>query len=403
MTEPRNAFINDLRADGHEILADVLERTQYLTPQKHSQAIWEYRPQRPLDQLFINAFTHEAQRCGYDDPVIDTLLDTCTTHRTIQTSAHTEIASPPRRFCIDWISTRGIPKNIPYIVCAFSGVPFSNKSRPGRITHDGTVYNFIPKTYQDALAYHMPIVTKMTDIYEELPSELHTHIPHPREHASFVHWASNTLSNLSTTALNHPTYVLDINAIATHYLIQALDDPDHILTRMLTDPEITQRILDVFGENTHFFYTPYETGKYTRQENVYYLDGYGFAGDKQRYPADRIALHQALTQKKLCPGTLLVFTIFSFLNEFQCLGSFVQVEYLTRFKKMWQALDLLPESIDHVPTDTLTTGMFPHNPHTQMLDVLTGITPLTHDPNLPLLDYYAPIWNNKEYYTNKQT
>ena len=403
MTRSRNAFIDDLRADGHIILADALKRTHMRTPKEYSEDFWQYRPKRPLDALLKDAIADEAARCGYDDVAIESIMRTCATYRTIQTSAHTEIASPSRRFCIDWMSTRGIPDDAVYIVCAFSGVPFSNKSRPGRITYDDAAYNLIPKTYQDALAYHMPIVTKMIDVYETLPTAIQSYIPHPRNYTSFTSWASATSSTLSTHILEHPTYALDINAIATQYLIRALDDPQHILTRMLTESAITQKILDVFGDTTHFFYSPYEMGKYTRQENIYYLDGYGFTGDKQIYPSDRIVLQKALAQKKLCPGTLLVFTIFSFVNEFQCLGSFVQVEYLTRFKKMWQTLNLLPESIDHIPTDTLTTGMFPDAPHVNMLDVLTGITQINDDPTLVLLDYYEPIWNNKEYYTNKQT
>ncbi|MCD8494757.1 MAG: hypothetical protein LRY46_01370 [Candidatus Pacebacteria bacterium] len=342
---------------------------------------------------------------GYDTSVCSVLLDHLETYRTLQTSAHTEIASPSRRFCIDWISTSALNQSTPYIIGAFSGVPFSNKSKPGRFTWADSVYNLIDKKKQDALVYNTHISEDMYKKYASLDESLRALIAPPRIGDLFSLWASNVSSSLLSKSLERSVYVFDINRVATHYILSVIDDAHHPVTQLLLDPHVTERVLAVFGNNTHLFYTSYETGKYSKQENVYYMDGYGFAGDHQQFPQDKNILVRELKNGNLCPGTLLVFTIFAFLNEFQCLGSFVQVEYLTRFKHMWQELDMLGVPIEHIPTNTLTTGMFPHAPHIASLDIATDRVSLSNiiNPDHTLLDYYLPIWQNGNYYTNKQT
>ena len=47
-------------------------------------------------------------------------------------------------------------------------------------------------------------------------------------------------------------------------------------------------------------------------------------------------LVQMLQERTLCPGLFIGFSVLVYLNGLNCLGSFEQVEYLARFKKIWQ-------------------------------------------------------------------
>ena len=47
-------------------------------------------------------------------------------------------------------------------------------------------------------------------------------------------------------------------------------------------------------------------------------------------------LVQMLQERTLCPGLFIGFSVLVYINGLNCLGSFEQVEYLARFKKIWQ-------------------------------------------------------------------
>lgn len=392
-----------LNNDGKTTLAHAIQRSADMTVAEYSASLWEYRPQRNMEPALKEALVEEWEAQGLNKKTIESLLKQIEENRTIQTVAHTEITPPPRRFCMDWISTRALPKSQHYIIGAFSGVPFSNKSKPGRITFNKNGVNFIPKTLQNALAYETTIPEKTTTQWENLPEKLKEVFPQPHINQRFSHWAAQCAASSMTTILQHETAYFDINAVVQRYLLKVLPDTTHPMHHILLNPDWMKKILETFGENMHFFYTPYETGKYTKQENLYYLDGYGFKGDHQEFPHELDALMRGLEEKKLCPGTFLVFTALSFLNEFQCFGSFVQVEYLTNFKNMWNELGLLPHDISHVRTDSLTTGMFPADPQYQALDYILNNKKIPGEPGDLLKDYYLPIWQGGEFYTNKQT
>lgn len=399
-------IISRFREEGKTHLANALQSSMNTTVGDYSQSIFSYSPQsQNMDALLEKSLTKNLLEIGYSHKDVLRVIDRLNTRRTIQTSAHTEIAPPQRRFCIDWISTRSLEKDDIYVVGAFSGVPFSNNWRSGRIYFAEQEINFIPKTHQNALVYTTRILPKTIDQYDHLPEKLKKIFSEPNEDEYFSTWASRNYAKLLTQTLGQQVVSFDINRVAAYYLIEALDDPAHPLCLMLCHEENIQKILNIFGRELHFFYSPYETGKYTKQENLYYLDGYGYAGDKNKFPHDRVALQQALRNDELCPGTFLVFTIFAFLNEFQCLGSFVQVEYLSRFKEMILKIDIFAEytnRIETTPTNTLTTGMFPDNPMFKMLDIVMQDKEIPGSPNDLLKDYYLPIWEYDLYYSNKQ-
>ncbi|CAI8695240.1 hypothetical protein BTK96_000820 [Burkholderia pyrrocinia] len=88
-----------------------------------------------------------------------------------------------------------------------------------------------------------------------------------------------------------------------------------------------------------------------------------------------VAIVTALRSRVLCPGPFPVFASLAFLNQFQCLGSFNQVQYLAQMK---QALTTLRgfdgDSFAAVPTDGLTLGRVRQVDGTEVypMDVLLG-------------------------------
>lgn len=395
--------VQRLRLEDKQVLAEKIKETWSMTVVEYSKSLYEYEPQNDMEPELIEAFQEEFVALGIGEQEIERALHELKKHRTIQTSAHTEIAPPSRRFCIDWMSTRGLPRERPYIIGAFSGVPFSNKSKPGRISYTDTRVNFIPKTHQDALVFSTAIPEKTQMTHTKLPETISEVVPKPIAGESFSTWASQSEKNILEKTLKRDVVVFDINNVVTRYLVKILPNTEHPLHKLLIDPSTTKSVLELFGKNLHFFYTPYETKKYTKQESMYYLDGYGFTGDHEKCPHDVDELVAGLKQKKLCPATLLVFTSLAFLNDFQCFGSFVQVEYLSKFKSLWQESGLLGKNLDHIPTNSLTTCMFPENPNFQCLDLIVSDTAIPGKETDLLGAYYLPIWQQDLYYTNKLT
>jgi|GEM_PF-1982318 len=402
--------IAQLKSEGKNYLANALERSLQINIKSYSESLHEYRPKRPIEEILARAFVKECSLLKMSLAQTKKYLNELREFRSISTAPHTEIIAQKRMFCLQWINSQGISTDKTLFIGAFSGVPFSNASRPGRLFLDNeTSINFIPKTHQNALVFSTKILDKTCEQFNDLDKILIHRLPEPNKDMSFSQWASQCEMALLSEALNKEVCVFDINRITKHYILVALEYTDHIITRILTDPLITKKLVDAFTDNgrpLHLFYSPYETGKYTKSENIYYLDGYGYTGDHQSFPSNPESLKNALENDQLCPGTFLVFMVFVFLNDFQCFGSFVQVEYLSRFKEKILRLDLFSEEekeyISRVPTDSLTTGMFPKNPLFNPLSIILEGASIPGDASDLLIDYYAPIWRDKWYYTNKQ-
>jgi len=402
--------IAKLKGDNKKYLAHALERSLQMSVESYSKSLHAYRPQRPIEEILIDAFITECDLLQITPLQTQKYISEITQFRSISTAPHTEIIAQKRMFCLQWINAQGVSSTQTLFIGAFSGVPFSNASRPGRLFLDEKKsINFIPKTHQNALVFSTKILDKTCEQHSKLNEVLASKLPTPNKDMYFSQWASKCEMALLGEVLNKEICVFDINRVAKNYILAALEHTDHVITRILTEPAITKKLIDAFKENErplHLFYSPYETGKYTKSENIYYLDGYGYEGDHQSFPPDKESLKKALQNDRLCPGTFLVFFIFVFLNDFQCFGSFVQVEYLSRFKEKILELNLFSTEekgyISHVPTYSLTTGMFPNDPLFNPISTILKNAPIPGHPTDFLIDYYAPIWRDKWYYTNKQ-
>jgi hypothetical protein len=87
------------------------------------------------------------------------------------------------------------------------------------------------------------------------------------------------------------------------------------------------------------------------------LRGDRLAGPHREVPLQPGAILEALRRRTLCPGTFLEFAALAFLNDFSCLGGVDQLEYLSLYRRAWQADDALPPPCP-APLDRLTSGRF---------------------------------------------
>lgn len=391
-----NSIIARFRQEGKQVLAGALEKSKTMTVGEYSRQIFSYQPfSQEIETELAEAFLYEFGRQGLGEDDARECLDQLTHQRSLQCAHHLGMVQSPRMLCIDWLTSRGIDNNQWYMVGAFSGVPFSNSSRPGRMTFGNTEINFVPKTYQDALVFSATIPEKTIEQWIALPVELRDTLPSPVLGDSFSHWALSVMTEITKKNLRREKIVyFDINHVVTRYLVNILkkDNAQHPLLKILLDTHIQKSIIDLLGNELHFFYSPYDKGKYQKQESLY-VDGMGFQGEYNYYACNREQLIKALESKQLCPATFLTFTVLSCLNQFQCFGSFSQVEYLTRFRLAWEQLDFLqPYQPEKIPTDTLTTAMFPTDRDILPLDIFLGTKQIPGDKNDILGTYYETIW-----------
>lgn len=391
-----------LEKKGRVQLAKVLKKCGHMPLSEYSQSLYAYQPLCPLEPVLLNAFETKLQQIETTER--DLLLQDLQQHRTIQTSTHLTASEGPSFFAIHWLSTLGLPENRPYWVSTFSGVPFSNSAWSGclnysdrhalndllaeesplfrelkraekdrgRDTHERRISLF-PGKMRDALVYRTAISERMADLLPYLCDPLKTLLPQFEE-GPFSQWALQFCQNQMRSLFPDKQMVyLDLNEVISRYLIQVLEDPTHVITRSLFDPQMRNSLLVAFENDLPLFMLP-TVGKRER-----------FASLTLRMVQDDTlpesmdwsphVLIQKIQTERWCPGLFLMFTILSFLNGFKCLGSYGQVEYLEEFRQGWLQVDLLDEDVvRQVPSDGLTSGRFidQNNDPLFPLDVIMG-------------------------------
>lgn len=382
-------FSNTLELNGKPVLASIIKNDFSRSIFDYSKNLMSHTPSGDIEPELIESLQEEMEERKYSKETIESTTKELKENRILQTSPHTSLAPNQRMFCIDWLSTQGLEKDRPYIVGSFSGVPFSNSTKPGRIEMNESVYNFIPKTHQDALVYESNIFEKTNEVFEKLQNENGegpTLPINPEGFERFSDWACSNSQKIHEKALEKEIVYLDINKIITRYILKILDKENHPIHKLLFDKSWREKFDEHFGSNIHLFYGSYKSKKYQKQESLYF-DGYDLSGDYHQINLSPENLREKLLDNSLCPATVLTFTILSFLNDFKCLGSFMQVEYLTDFKNKWQECGLIGE-VEHVQTKNLSTGQFP-NFHGTAIDFLTN-EPALPDPKTSTME---ELWN----------
>lgn len=387
--------IQKLQEEGRTHLAHVLETYGNTDVFEYSKAMWDYKPTEKMEVELEKAFKQVLDKKGLTEEQVKQIMNQLDTSRVIQTTPHTQIVPTPRNFCIDWISTRGIPTDFRYLVASFSGVPFSNPTKPGRITLNGETYNFVSAIQQDELVYKSQVNDRTMETWQSLETDI---IPEPKSGEVFSDWANQSAEQIVSNILNVPTTHIDINEVIALYLQNVITQEGHLFHTLFYDLEFQKKFFEVFGDEIHLFFAPTMAKKYHKQEKLY-LDGYTLKGEHTEHITDPAVILEGLQNKTLCPAPILVFTALAFLNQFKCLGSFAQVEYLPDFQEKWIELGI--DQANNVPTENLTSGMFPENPELNPLDILTGAETLP-EPSYTVYELFKPILDKGLLYTSNK-
>lgn len=360
-----------LRTAGKLHLAQCIEKNWHKTCIDYSRELNFWRPKRPLEQEMLEAFDKELERLGFTGLFKQEVLDSIKKRRVMQTTPHLGATEGPRFFCINWLGSLGTPEKDFYVVAMYSGIPFSNHTRPGRINRKSDGANLFPSTQQDALVYRSQIPPKLPEIMGKLPKKVVKYFPHPVAGESYTKWALQACQHMERKIFGKNNLVyLDINEVVAEYLSRVLKNRSHVFHKIFFNPETRKEFAQAFPDEI-MFYAPVVNGKYEEMEN-FFLDGNALKSRSQRIPLQNpSALISELAVGRLCPALLPGFMALAFLNQFKCFGSFAQVEYLPVYQKKLAGLAFMKEfKIESIATSNLTTGFFPGGKDLYPLDIL---------------------------------
>ena len=353
-----------------------IEENYQKTCLEYSREVWKYRPALKIDPLLSKALEIELARLNYDKTESKKITKYFARTRTLQTAPHLSPTEKPRFFFINWLSSLALKTSDYYLVAMFSGVPFSNKIRPGRISGSENEINLFPSNMQDALVYRHTVPQKMIEVLEKLPKELHKIFQKTKIGDSYTKWALQSSKNLEEKYLGGKSVFFDFNEVATNYLVLALEKKNHPLAELLLNPKECRKMAELFSDEFFFYENDGECMQGFRLEKD------ALVSKKRRIILTKENLIKEL-ESGLCPGLPLGFLIFTFLNHTQCLGSFAQVEYLPMYQKKFLKLKILQKyNIKNANIGALTTGAFPADTNLHPLD-LTLNKSFIFDKNIP--------------------
>ena len=104
---------------------------------------------------------------------------------------------------------------------------------------------------------------------------------------------------------------------------------------MLLNAKHFQTILGSSEVETPLFSINSKHGNRIRMEPLFLREN-RLEGQNYSIDLEEEKLMQMLQERTLCPGLFIGFSVLVYLNGLNCLGSFEQVEYLAKFKKIWQ-------------------------------------------------------------------
>ncbi|MEO5635373.1 MAG: hypothetical protein ABIS26_02380 [Candidatus Paceibacterota bacterium] len=306
------AVVNTLKGMGKQKLASCIEENWNKNALAYSRELNSYRPEHPMEPELRSAFSKELDRLEVMEPKKSKILDSLQRRRILQTAPHLGVTESPRMLCINWLGSLGVAEEDFYVVGMFSGIPFSNSSRPGRINREKDAVNLFPSSMQDDLVFRSFIPEKLVDSVAKLPDKLKNLLPSAKVGDSYTKWALASCSNIEKKILEKENLVyLDINEVVANYLEGIKAKPDHPMNKI-------KELSEIFPD-----------------ENLFHKNNPD------------------------CPGLLVTFLALTFLNGFKCFGSFRQVEYLPEYQEKLAKLDFLKKfNVEKVPTSNLTTGSF---------------------------------------------
>jgi hypothetical protein len=407
-----------LRAIGRPALAAIVEKEGDTALDAHAARLHVHTPVVPLEPALAAAFREELARRGCAASTVEAALGDLERRRVLQTATHVTASEGPIFLAMHRLATLGLDPQIPYLVGACSGIPFSNDAAPGCL-NVGRRYalsaviepgspahrarararaaaereapsdhriSMIPWAMRDASVFHAALPAATREVRASLRPGVRALVPEAPAGDRFVPWALTTAAAILERCLSRGAVYLDLNVVVARYLETALDDGRHPLHRLLFDTTTRRRVLGALPSMPLFtaargprgtFEPLHEGGDCLR----------GPHGDRPLAPAPVLA---ALRDGQLCPGVYLVFAALALQNGFRCFGGVDQVEYLPLLRDAAASAGFATPSGD-VAACALTTGrtVDDRGEAIHALDVILG-TPLPPLDGLTLHGFLNP-------------
>lgn len=363
-------LVASLKKEGEGYLAACIESNWNKTAILYSQELNTYSPSRAMEKEMLDAFHAELERLDLGKHSRE-ILASLEKRRVLQTAPHLGVTENPRMLCINWLGSLGVPADEFYIACMFSGIPFSNKSHPGRINRKEDSINLFPSNLQDGLVYRSIIPQKLCEAMDAgiFPADIIRQVPKVKVGESYTKWALQACQYMERHILKKNNLVyLDINEVVSNYLADVLKNPSHVISKIFFNKATREEFVQAFPEES-LFCIPITDGKYEKMENLYLGDA--LVGKTRKIELTPEAIVSELKTGRLCPTLLTTFFCLAFLNEFKCFGSFRQVEYLPAYQAKLSKLSFLKEfHIENIPTANLTTGIFKKGTNMYPADIM---------------------------------
>jgi len=364
-------IVTTLKNDKKARLARCIEENWDKTAISYSKELNSWKPSRPMEKELFLAFNKELTRLDVEKIQREKILASMEKRRVLQTAPHIAVTEGPRMLCVNYLGSLGVSPEDFYIVGMFSGIPFSNRSRPGRINSKADSVNLFGSNMQDGLVYRSTITEKLIEGIKVLDKKITELLPKATIGDSYTRWALQGCTQMERKILKKENLIyLDINEIITQYMIEVLKNKAHIFYKIFFDLTTRKEFIQAFP-NEIMFYSPAMDGKYEQMENVVFKDEILESKSKKISLNNEEDLIDELKNHRLCPGLITGFLALAFLNEFKCLGSFAQVEYLPVYQEKLSTLLCMKDiNIKNIPTSNLTTGSF--NENIYPIDIILG-------------------------------
>ncbi len=414
---------------GRPRLAALLARAWDTPLAEHSRALHAHAPAVPLEPELEEAFFLELLRLGTDPDLTELALDDLRARRVLMTATHLAASEGPTFLAVHRAATLGLPAGAPYLVAAYSNVPFSSAAWSGCLNHsDRHVLSevlapasdlfralardeaqraldlhaqragherrvsLVPGGQRDARVYRALLGPKAREVVAALREPLASLLP-PVGGDSFTAWALGASQAVLARVLPgaRPLY-LDLGEVVAAYLQRVLPRPEHPVARLLFEPGARARALEALGELALFGADePRKKGERWAPVNA---EGERLVGAGLDLPLAPGPVVEALRLGRLAPGLLLTFAPLCGLSGFRCLGSFEQVEYLPRVKAALAAAGGFPaEALAAMDCDALATGRVVDRAGKPVwpLDLALG-TPHRFPDEVSVGEWIAPLW-----------
>lgn len=380
--------IERIRKGGRGRLASLLEQIGQMPLKEYSASLWEHSPELELEPEMQEALEDEFENMLWPESVIKRAIGELRKSRVLQTATHLTVSEGPTFMAVHQMATAGLSSDLPYLVGAFSGVPFSNPAWSGCLNfsdrfqvrdvlmdsardlrlfekadadrrRDGVTdsrrISMVSSRNRDSLVFRATAPAKMYDTIDQLRPSLKSMVPDHKD--IFCEFALAFSQAVTRKALGRKQmWYFDLNEVIALYLRDVLPRPDHPMHSLLFDKDIRQGLEAAVGEPITWFYTA--LGKDQRRYyNKVVAEGDDLAGYGGTVPLVPEEVCLMLEMGVFCPGVLLTFAALAFVNGFRCLGSFEQVEYLEKYRSALSDLGWpTAGALDSVDTGALTTG-----------------------------------------------